>query len=550
MKKLFLLCIIFFITSAATFVKPVNAVSIDKMKGICVHGEDIEKFGAEKVVSEVKNYGYNTIFFLIKNPSGKVFYKSSFMPMEKNVLPSLITEAHRASLKLYIYFPVCMDKTYGLSHPNELMQRVDGKKNPYYISLISDNYLNYMKMFLSEVLRFNIDGVALDYIRFPNGSYDFSDKFNEFAKENSIDVNDVKKLAYKTFINPADWKTIFLMSEQDKNVAKWASLRKNIVKKIAFILRDYIKSIKPNVQVGAFSVARGLMYKDIFAAKDIKYSMPYQIVNFGQNPSEFYGFDFVVPMVYLKSLKVPPVFALHVINEINRKVVKQFPIYIAINPYGVSSKEIEEEIFYTLKYGQGVVLFRFSLFSMGKCTFASSRLVPGKTATAQIQTSKGVEKEVDFIMPHNDFVPIYDGTIFLGPLLDYHFIVLTIGSKNYTTDSDFYGEEDEHYMDTAPFIKDSRTFVPVRFVSENLGAKVSWNGEKREVTIKKWDTTLVLTIQSHTFIRNGKKMLMDTAPFIKDSRTFVPVRFVSENLGAKVSWNGEKREVTIEAFSE
>jgi internalin A len=43
---------------------------------------------------------------------------------------------------------------------------------------------------------------------------------------------------------------------------------------------------------------------------------------------------------------------------------------------------------------------------------------------------------------------------------------------------------------------------------------------------------------------------MDTAPFIKDNRTFVPIRFVSENLGANVYWNGEKREVTIERFKD
>jgi len=43
---------------------------------------------------------------------------------------------------------------------------------------------------------------------------------------------------------------------------------------------------------------------------------------------------------------------------------------------------------------------------------------------------------------------------------------------------------------------------------------------------------------------------MDTAPFIKDSRTFVPVRFISENLGAKVSWDSDTREVMVEIFKE
>ncbi len=104
-------------------------------------------------------------------------------------------------------------------------------------------------------------------------------------------------------------------------------------------------------------------------------------------------------------------------------------------------------------------------------------------------------------------------------------------------------------MDTAPFIKDDRTFVPIRFVSENLGAKVYWDGGKREVKIESIDKIIILKIGSKEISTNGKSFLMDTAPFIKDDRTFVPIRFVSENLGAKVYWDGGKREVKIEKLN-
>ncbi|MCD6106984.1 MAG: copper amine oxidase N-terminal domain-containing protein, partial [Caldisericaceae bacterium] len=89
-----------------------------------------------------------------------------------------------------------------------------------------------------------------------------------------------------------------------------------------------------------------------------------------------------------------------------------------------------------------------------------------------------------------------------------------------------------------------------RFISENLGAKVSWNSDTREVKIESGDNVITLIIGNLTLIKNGTEIQMDTAPFIKDSRTFVPVRFISENLGAKVSWNSDTREVMVEIFKE
>ena len=101
-------------------------------------------------------------------------------------------------------------------------------------------------------------------------------------------------------------------------------------------------------------------------------------------------------------------------------------------------------------------------------------------------------------------------------------------------------------MDVAPFIENSRTWVPVRFVAENLAASVYWSQEEQEVTIVQLDKTIAMTIGSSEIVVNGEGgRYMDVAPFIRENRTWVPVRFVSENLGAEVSWNQEKKEVTI-----
>ncbi|MCX5975400.1 MAG: stalk domain-containing protein [Coprothermobacterota bacterium] len=100
-------------------------------------------------------------------------------------------------------------------------------------------------------------------------------------------------------------------------------------------------------------------------------------------------------------------------------------------------------------------------------------------------------------------------------------------------------------MDVAPFIQNGRTLVPVRFVSEALGAKVDWIDADKEIVIVLGAKVVGLWIGKDTATVNGVESKLEAPPLIQDSRTFVPLRFVSEALGAKVDWLQEKSQVTI-----
>lgn len=92
--------------------------------------------------------------------------------------------------------------------------------------------------------------------------------------------------------------------------------------------------------------------------------------------------------------------------------------------------------------------------------------------------------------------------------------------------------------DAQPFAdKNSRVQVPVRFVSEALGAKVDWNSKAQKVTVSLEGNQIVLTLGKKSYTVNGKTKQMDTVALRKSSRTFVPLRFVSEALGAEVKWD-------------
>ncbi len=102
------------------------------------------------------------------------------------------------------------------------------------------------------------------------------------------------------------------------------------------------------------------------------------------------------------------------------------------------------------------------------------------------------------------------------------------------------------FPDQAPFINpDNRTLVPVRFVSEALGADVDWNGEQQRVDISHQGKGIQLTIGQREAQVDTGVVTLDTNAAITNSRTMVPLRFVSECLGAEVEWNGVAREVYI-----
>lgn len=86
-------------------------------------------------------------------------------------------------------------------------------------------------------------------------------------------------------------------------------------------------------------------------------------------------------------------------------------------------------------------------------------------------------------------------------------------------------------------IVDGRTLLPLRSLFESLGAEVNWNAKSNTVIATKGSTKVELTINSKTVKINGTKKTLDVPAKLINGSTMVPVRFVSEALGAKVEWN-------------
>lgn len=113
-------------------------------------------------------------------------------------------------------------------------------------------------------------------------------------------------------------------------------------------------------------------------------------------------------------------------------------------------------------------------------------------------------------------------------------IVLQIGSTAVIVD------DQAIINDVAPVIRNDRTLVPIRVITEALGGQVAWNEAAKEVTLTVNGKEIKMTI--------GKVLeKYGVAPIIIGGRTFVPVRFVADELGAVTTWDDATKTVTIQA---
>ncbi len=108
----------------------------------------------------------------------------------------------------------------------------------------------------------------------------------------------------------------------------------------------------------------------------------------------------------------------------------------------------------------------------------------------------------------------------------------------------FYNESQMSF-DVPPTSVNGRILVPVKAIFEKLGATVEWDGITKTVTAIKGDTVIKLKIDSKYALVNGKTVELDVPPKVINGRTLVPIRFVSENFGAKVEWDSTNKIVKI-----
>ncbi len=147
--------------------------------------------------------------------------------------------------------------------------------------------------------------------------------------------------------------------------------------------------------------------------------------------------------------------------------------------------------------------------------------------------------KTDYASEFKQIILTVDASISIPPQQETTTLVLTIGKREATV----LGET--VINDVAPIIVNSRTLLPARFVAENLGATVEWSAAERKATISGNGVVIELYIDSTTAYLNGEAVTLDSPAIIRGNRTYTPVRFVAEALGATVEWSAATSQAII-----
>lgn len=105
--------------------------------------------------------------------------------------------------------------------------------------------------------------------------------------------------------------------------------------------------------------------------------------------------------------------------------------------------------------------------------------------------------------------------------------------------------EQEVALEASPYLAKGRTMVPLRFLAEALGGKVEWDKNKQAAVVTLGGKTILLTPGKAAASVDGKEVKLEVPAALVQGRTFVPIRFVAETLGAQVQFDQKTQEIHI-----
>ncbi|MPM61382.1 hypothetical protein SDC9_108240 [bioreactor metagenome] len=172
-----------------------------------------------------------------------------------------------------------------------------------------------------------------------------------------------------------------------------------------------------------------------------------------------------------------------------------------------------------------------------KVTIDEFGFVGNYTGQLTFNYNKNNEMKVDEFVLFNATTgkPVEQAAAFVGQFI--------IGSPNFTITTN--GISRVEAFDVAPYIQDNRTMMSVKAAGVALDAKVSYDADKKMVTVESGDTKATMTIGSKILNINGEEKEMDTEAVISNNRTFIPLAFLADVFDAELKWDNVTKTVTI-----
>lgn len=183
--------------------------------------------------------------------------------------------------------------------------------------------------------------------------------------------------------------------------------------------------------------------------------------------------------------------------------------------------------------GNNVELGRSDISSDGKFVIATNRPLKSGEIIRAISTHEGYADKV------TSFAASVTATI-TSPEFNYK-NVFTIGSKEFV--QTINGDSNKKVMDVAPYLASGRTMLPLRYVAESLGYKVTWNEETQNAVFVSGADTATINLYSRTFYVNGERYTLSVDPVTVNGRLMLPVSDIGRALGLSQGRIGEGKNI-------
>jgi len=336
-----------------------------EIRGIWVWGSTLAEVGVEKAIAEIAEMGFTDVFLLVKGTAGTVNWPSKIAlatTEDTTILERAVKACHEQGLRVHAWFVVHQDRTYLAAYPEARMWGIPMEPGGSFRRARSTvefaarpDYREYVISLMKEVLDYGVDGVHLDYIRYPTGAWGWSPWQIGRAWMEGLNLDFLLKTAIETWGSRGDGKKFIDMYATGRyfDLNRWVQMRMDDVYTFVKEIRDAIKAVKPEVVLSAALMPEG--------GDPDPYQNAFAMVHYGQSYADFGDLcDMIIPMTYHMEFGKEAGWLIQVYEGSRAVVPETKPILMGIQAFDVSGVELQKGIYAARQAGaDGFVVFRY-----------------------------------------------------------------------------------------------------------------------------------------------------------------------------------------------
>ena len=356
------------------------AVSAAESRAVWIWGGTVRSEGPEAVAEAMKAAGVTDAILLVKGTAGTVGYPSAIAPHAATVdtLGPFTDACHARGIRVHAWLNYHQDDAFGARTKNaysiwhvRTMPAPPSSVNDGRICPLraQEEYNAYFLSIVDEILeRYPVDGIHLDYIRYPHAVYCFCPAHQAKAAAEGIDFTRVRTLLNQTFYAPADQKTYFnAIASGDPDAVKWAAMRSSEIEGVVRTVREAVDrhngrrpaGRRPVVQLSAAFMPEGALSNLVTdRARSDQYALAHYAQEYGRLSK---WLSFVAPMAYHKDYGRPASWVGQVVAGAAAKAGPNGSgVWAGIQTYNVTPQDVVDALSAArLNGSSGFALFRY-----------------------------------------------------------------------------------------------------------------------------------------------------------------------------------------------